>query len=246
MKRLFLVAVMVLVSAIGMRAVSPITAGADSTVGDECSIPPEGGHLTASVATQKSINTYFQSVLSTQNDVVGKLRQCWPAAPPFSFSVPMIYTYTLSGTDFVFTSVQLEAFPYTMTQAQLNLSNAALACMIRFVKGTSFPATENETGPTFTLHWAWPLPLPSPTDANDQYNAMLLNNGGSGGGCDGKGAPASCHVCFGFSGVCASDCVGDLACIQICHLGSCTCQAYDDCASGGLFGVVGGDFTFIF
>ncbi len=240
MKRLFLVAVMVLVSAIGMLAVSPITAGADSTVGDECSIPPEGGHLTASVATQKSINTYFQSVLSTQNDVVGKLRQCWPAAPPFSFSVPMIYTYTLSGTDFVFTSVQLEAFPYTMTQAQLNLSNAALACMIRFVKGTSFPATENETGPTFTLHWAWPLPLPP--DANAQYNAMLINNGGGGLGCDGKGTSPHCFTC---SNGCQAVCVGLGECIEIdLPGGGRDCSAIHDCATGGLFGVVGGTFIF--
>jgi hypothetical protein len=63
-------------------------------------------------------------------------------------------------------------------------------------------------------------------------HAMIKGGGGNSGGCDGKGAPASCAACT--AGECVQVCVGSPECVTwFDKNGGKMCQADFACASGG-------------
>jgi len=194
----------------------------------------EGGKLQESVATQKRINRYFHS------EVMPKLKTCWERVQGVG-TIEMIYQYendTKGGWAFK----TLEVGKSDLPEGQ---NTTAMACMQNAVTGTSFPREASETGETFLIDWVWPVPMPP--DAEQQIARMFDSSGGGegGGGCDGHGKAAKCMTCGGAPVECLTVCVGEDPPCTITFspapntLKTCSCGG-GTCASGGLFGVVGG------
>jgi hypothetical protein len=188
----------------------------------------EGGRLEDSVATQKRINRYFHDV------VMPRLKPCWDRVQGTG-RVEMKYVYERDATrGWAFETVEAGR-----SDLPAGPNAAALACMQQAVGGTSFPLEPRDRGESYMLVWTWPVPLPH--DAEPRYARMLGNDGGEGTGCDGHGASASCVTCS-LTATCLTVCVGRNAPCTILEYpgGTRTCSAGGECASGGLFGVVGG------
>ncbi len=179
------------------------------------------------VATQTGINRYFHS------DVIPKLRSCWNKLQGQGM-IGIEHTYRRAGNTWV--SDKLATGSSTLPKGQEAI---ALKCMTDSVRGTSFPAEENEgSAKSFVLKWNWPVPLPANAD---EVRAMVKNNGGGSGGCDGHGAAAACFTCSSFlGGTCSKVCVGTSTCVITTSKGGSTCMGKDKCASGGPFSVLGG------
>jgi hypothetical protein len=190
----------------------------------------EGGKLKESVATQKRINRYFHSV------VVPKLKTCWDRVQGKG-TIEVKFWYENDAKDgWAFKT--LEVGKSDLSEAQIA---TALACMQNAVTATSFPREASDTGESYLIDWVWPVPLPP--DTEQQAARMLGSNGGEGTGCDGHGAAAKCMTCSGFPTECLTVCVGEEPPCTIRQYpgGTKTCSASGKkCASGGLFGVVGG------
>ena len=190
------------------------------------------------VGTQQRINRYFHG------NVMSKLKNCWGKVQGKG-TIAMKYTYTKTGGRWVFS--RLETDRSTLPRGQ---DTFAKGCMLSAVRGTSFPVDAAEsTDKTFVVTWSWPVPFP--TNAAQLTSAMFAvraNNGGAEGGCDGRGAPASCYVCAtGESLSCKAVCVGYKECTITVTKGYKTCSDGDAgsaCASGGPFGVGGGSVIF--
>lgn len=192
----------------------------------------EGGKLQESVATQKRINRYFQS------EVMPKLKTCWERVQGVG-TIEIVYRYE-NDTRGGWVLKTLEAGKSDLPESQ---NATALACMQNAVMGTSFPREASDTGDSYLINWAWPVPMPP--DADQQMARMFDSSGGVGtGGCDGHGAGEKCVTCSsGYPTQCLFVCVGeDPPCtIKAYPGGTTTCAgAGGKCASGGLFGVVGG------
>ena len=192
----------------------------------------EGGKLQESVATQKRINHYFH------DEVMPKLKTCWDRVQGAG-TIEMVYRYEndMRG-EWVFKT--LEAGITDLSESQ---KAAALACMQTAAMGTSFQREASDTGDSFLISWVWPVPMPP--DAEQQIARMFDSSGGGGGGCDGHGKAAKCMTCGGSPVDCLTVCVGENPPCTITYspapntLKTCSCGG-GKCASGGLFGVVGG------
>lgn len=193
--------------------------------------PPglEGGRLRESVATQKRINRYFHTV------VVPKLNTCWDQVQGKG-TIEMGYWFeddAKGGWAFK----TLRGGKSTLPKGQ---DEVALTCMQKAVTATSFPK-EGDTGASYFIDWNWPVPMPP--DADQQVARMVGSSGGEGTGCDGHGASARCVTCSGSPLTCIYVCVGSDTCqVQAPTPGgfNSICTEGGKCASGGLFGVVGG------
>jgi hypothetical protein len=191
------------------------------------------------IGTQQRINRYFHG------NVVSKLKNCWGNVQGKG-TIAMKYTYTKTGGRWVFS--RLETDRSTLPRGQ---DTVAKGCMSGAVRGTSFPVDAAEsTEKTFVISWNWPVPFP--TNAAQLTSAMFAaraNNGGGDGGCDGRGAPASCYNCSVSEGKlsCKTVCVGFKEC-ELSDLPggnkSCGAKHSGACASGGPYGVGGGGIIF--
>jgi hypothetical protein len=181
------------------------------------------------VATQTRVNHYFHS------DVIPKLRSCWGKLRGQGM-IGIEHTYRKAGN--IWVSDKLATSNSTLPKGQ---EAVALKCMTDSVRGTSFPAQDDEgAAESFVLKWNWPVPLPANAD---QVRAMVINNGGgSGKGCDGHGAAAACFTCTTNSGgTCSKVCVGATACVtSTSKAGSFCTDGRLKCASGGPFSTLGG------
>jgi hypothetical protein len=190
----------------------------------------EGGRLKESVAAQKRINRYFHTV------VVPKLKTCWDRVEGKG-TIEIKYRYEDDAKG-GWTFKALKGGESSLPKGQ---DEVALACMQKAVTATSFPREKSDTGASYLMIWDWPVPLPP--DAAQQVERMVGSSGGEGTGCDGHGAPARCVTCSGSPLTCIYVCVGS----DTCEVGATTPGGFDSicteggqCASGGLFGVVGG------
>jgi hypothetical protein len=191
--------------------------------------PDLEGRLRESVATQKRINRYFHTV------VVPNLKACWEQVQGKG-TIEMKYWYEADAKG-GWAFKQLRGGKSTLPESQ---AEVALACMQKAVMATSFPR-EGDMGDSYLLNWTWPVPLPPDTD--QQVARMVGSSGGEGTGCDGHGASARCVTCSGSPLTCIYVCVGSDTCqVQATHPGGfdSICTEGGKCASGGLFGVVGG------
>ncbi len=194
----------------------------------------EGGKLDQSVAAQKKINRYFHSV------VVPKVKDCWDKVQGEG-TIEMVYTYEADAEGgWAFKS--LEVGDTTLQKGQ---DAIALACMEQAVAATSFPRDASDRGESYQINWDWPVPLPP--DTAQLAARMFGSSGGEGTGCDGHGAKAKCVTCAGRPQSCIYVCVG----FNTCELAATSPGGFDSicteggkCASGGLFGVVGGIMIF--
>ena len=178
------------------------------------------------IATQKRLNRYFHTA------VVPKLRTCWNRVQGTG-TVAIEFTYTRAGSGWV--PERLGVHRSTLPRGQ---EAVALQCMQDSVRATSFPVEQGEAAQTkFAVTWTFPVPWPA--DASARASAMFSSKGGTGGGCDGHGAPAKCYLCV-LSAVasCKTVCVGSKEC-KLSSDGGCQ-STTGTCASGGLFGVAGG------
>ena len=198
--------------------------------------PLEGGRLKESVQTQKTINRYFQDV------VVPKVKPCWDGLQGTG-TIELKFVYVKAGAGW--TGSTVEAGESALAPDQ---SAAAAKCMQEAVQGTALPLRLTGDDESYALNWSWPVPLP--TDAVAQFARMQNEEGGGDGtGCDGHGAKARCVTCAGQPLSCIGVCVGgDPPCSMTENPlpggFSRTCTVGSGCASGGLFGVVGGAIRF--
>jgi hypothetical protein len=180
------------------------------------------------VATQTRINHYFHG------DVIPKLQSCWSKLRGEGM-IAIEHTYRKAGNTWV--ADKLATNSSTLPKGQEVM---ALKCMTDSVRGTSFPAQEDEgSAKSFVLKWNWPVPLPANAD---EVRAMVKNNGGKSGGCDGHGAAAACFTCSD-KGTCETVCVGSPFCSIQYEKGKptqCVTPKVAQCASGGSYGVFGG------
>ena len=178
------------------------------------------------IATQKRLNRYFHTA------VVPKLRACWNRVQGAG-TVAIEFTYARAGSGWV--PERLGVHRSTLPRGQ---EAVALQCMQDSVRATSFPVEQGEGAQSkFVLTWSFPVPWPA--DASARASAMFSAAGGTGGGCDGEGAPATCHTCVLTRGVasCKTVCVGH----NICGKTTWGCdEGGAKCASGGGFGLAGG------
>ena len=189
----------------------------------------EGGRFKESVATQKRINRYFHTV------VVPKLKTCWEGVQGKGLIEMKYWFEDDSKAGWAFKT--LKGGKSNLPKGQ---DEVALACMQKAVAETSFPK-ESDTGASYVINWDWPVPLPP--DAAQQVERMVGSGGGEGTGCDGHGASARCVTCSGHPQTCIYVCVG----ADTCEVATSPPGGFDSicteggkCASGGLFGVVGG------
>jgi hypothetical protein len=183
----------------------------------------------ASVATQKRINRYFHGV------VVPKAKSCWDRVSGKG-TIEFRYLYSDNGKGkWAFKTIQASRSDLPKDQEK-----AAAACMQNAVAGTSFAKEKGEKARSYTISWVWPVPFPG--DADQQVARMWGSGGGSGGGCDGRGASARCVTCSGHPQSCIYVCVG----ADTCEVAASPAGGFDSkcteagqCASGGLFGLVG-------
>jgi hypothetical protein len=181
----------------------------------------------ASVAAQKRINRYFHGV------VVPKLKSCWGRVSGKG-TIEMKYLYADNGKgEWAFKTIQASRSDLPKDQEK-----AAVACMQKAVAGTSFAKEKSEKARSYTINWVWPVPFPP--DADQQVARMWGSSGGEGGGCDGRGAKADCVACSGSPQNCVYVCVGGDSCeLQPSGTFNSICTQGGQCASGGLFGLVG-------
>ena len=175
------------------------------------------------IATQKRLNRYFHTA------VVPKLRTCWNRVQGAG-TIAIEFAYTRAGSGWV--PEKLGVHRSTLPRGQ---EAVALQCMQDSVHGTSFPVEQGDGAETkFAVTWSFPVPWPA--DASAQASAMFKGKGGTGGGCDGLGGPATCHTCAGQPVTCKLVCVG----YKTFTKKSWGCEEGGKCASGRLFGVAGG------
>ena len=197
----------------------------------------EGGKLQESIGEQKRINQYFS------NEVIPKLKTCWDRVQGQG-TIEMKYRYENDTKDgWAFKT--LEVGKSDLSQDQ---NAAALACMKSAVDATKFSRDASDVGDSYLIDWVWPVPLPP--DTEQQMARMFGSSGGEGTGCDGHGAAARCMTCSGHPVECKTVCVGEEPPCTIKDYGpesgglkSCVVEG-KKCASGGLFGVVGGVIMF--
>jgi hypothetical protein len=189
----------------------------------------EDGAFAESVAEQKRLNRYFQSA------VLPNVKSCWNDLKAEG-SVELRYWYNKSSYG-TWKFQKLEAGESTLSEIQ---AKAAAECMRKAVNGTSFRREPTDSGETYFLSWTWPLPLPA--DAAAQMTRLANTDGGTGTGCDGKGAPANCMRCTS-TNTCIKVCVGYPTCSILSGPDWSTCSGGGECASGGLFGWVGAKYT---
>jgi hypothetical protein len=197
----------------------------------------EGGRLKESVEAQKTINRYFQDV------VIPKLKPCWDRLQGTG-TIEMTFAYVKAAEGWANETV--EAGESSLSPEQ---RAAAAKCMQEAVQGTSLPIPSRGSDESYALHWSWPVPLPA--NAEEQFAEMQKDNGGGLGstGCDGHGAAAKCVTCAGQPLSCIAVCVGGKPPCTMTENPlpggfSRTCTVGTGCASGGLFGVVGGALRF--
>jgi len=188
--------------------------------------------LQKTVATQQRLNRYFHA------DVIPKLKNCWSSVQGKG-SISLEHNYK-KGADGRWATIGVALIKSALPRGQEAI---ALRCMQGATRGTSFPAEGSDAATTYTIRWTWPVPFP--TNAAQLTSTMFAaraNNGGADGGCDGRGAAASCYICS-IDG-------GDLSCKAVCA-GYKECQLNDQpgggktcgakysgaCTSGGPFGV---------
>lgn len=190
---------------------------------------PKDARFQATVATQKRINRYFHGT------VVPKLKTCWSRVSGKAI-VEFRYLYADDGKGgWSFKTIQASRSDLPKDQEK-----AAVACMQKAVSGTSFPKEKTEKAKSYSISWVWPVP--TPPDAEQQVARMWGSSGGEGGGCDGRGASARCVTCKGSPLTCVYVCVGSDTCeVQATTPGgfNSICTEGGQCASGGLFGLVG-------
>jgi hypothetical protein len=179
------------------------------------------------VATQTRINRHFHS------DVIPKLQSCWSKLRGQGM-IAIEHTYRRAGN--IWVSGKLAISNSTLPKGQEVM---ALKCMTDSVRGTSFPVQEDEgSSKSFVLKWNWPVPLPANAD---EVRAMVKNNVGGSGGCDGHGAAPACFTCRDKAIACDKVCVGADSCtIEYQKAGSSCTTGSGICASGGPFGLFGG------
>ncbi len=183
------------------------------------------------ITTQQRLNRYFHG------DVVPKLKNCWSRVQGRG-TIALKYTYTKGSGKWMFD--KLEVSQSTLPSGQ---DAVALRCMLDAVRSTSFPVEQGEGAQNnFVLNWSWPVPFPA--NANELTSAMFAarsaGGGGTGGGCDGRGASAKCYNCGADAASCPKVCVGyDRCSINHEKDGGVNCSASGACASGGPFGVTG-------
>lgn len=189
----------------------------------------DDGKFKATVAAQKKINRYFHGT------VVPKLKTCWSRVSGKGM-VEVRYLYTADAKGgWSFKTIQASRSDLPKDQEK-----AAMACMQQAVSGTSFPKEKTEKAKSYSISWVWPLPMPP--DADRQVARMWGSSGGEGGGCDGHGASARCVTCKGSPLTCVYVCAGSDTCeVQATKPGGfdSICSEGGQCASGGLFGLVG-------
>jgi len=177
--------------------------------------------LEKTVSTQRRLNRYFQKDVITP-----KLKDCW-ARIKGRGSIEIRYTYRKDATG-KWIADHLAVASSTLPRGQEAL---ALQCMQDSVRGTNMPSESSES--TYTLYWNWSVPMPAsfPQAATE----ISAAGSGTGGGCDGRGAPAHCWMCA--PGGCRPSCFGGEACRMI---GSpLRCRLAGDCGTGGVSGVMG-------
>ena len=183
----------------------------------------------AAVDTQKRINRYFHGT------VVPKLKPCWGKVSGKG-TVEFRYLYSDNGKGkWAFKTIQASKSDLPKDQEK-----AAVACMQGAVAATSFPKEKTEKARSYSISWVWPVPFPP--DADQQVARMWGSSGGEGGGCNGRGAAARCVTCSGSPLTCVYVCVGSDTCeVQATQPGgfNSICTEGGQCASGGLFGLVG-------
>ncbi|MEW6144889.1 MAG: hypothetical protein AB1598_07725 [Thermodesulfobacteriota bacterium] len=193
----------------------------------------EGGNLQESIAAQKRINQYFSS------EVLPKLKTCWDRVQGHG-TIEMKYRFENDAKGgWAFKSLEIGKSDLSQDK-----NTAALACMKGAVDATRFSRDASDVGDSYLIDWVWPVPLPPDTD--QQMARMFGASGGEGTGCDGHGAPAKCMTCSGYPVECKTVCVGEEPPCTIKDYGpgsgglkACVVEG-KKCASGGLFGVVGG------
>jgi len=191
--------------------------------------PADDPRFQASVATQKRINRYFHGA------VVPKVKSCWDRVQGQG-TIEIKYLYANNGKGgWAFKTIH--GSQSTLPKGQ---EEVALSCMRKAVAGTSFPREKTEKAASFLISWVWPVPFPP--DADQQVARMWGSSGGEGGGCNGHGAAARCVTCSGSPLTCVYVCVGSNTCeVQATKPGGfdSICTEGGQCASGGLFGLVG-------
>jgi len=172
--------------------------------------------------TQRNVNRYFHS------QVIPKLSHGWAELKDTDKYVTYHYEYVKRHNRWQFNQmdkVESTLSPHNDTVAQRFMAKA--------VVGSSFPIEKRmEKDSVFNLYWTWPMPFPEGTfDQNTGEFTARQNNGGSTGGCDGRGTRAHCNVCS-----------RNLDCLLVC-VGAAECSRDDrscwelyECASGGPFG----------
>jgi len=172
--------------------------------------------------TQRNVNRYFH------NDVIPKLVDGWKELKDTDKYVTYHYEYVKRHNRWEFNE---------MDKVESTLSGHADTLAQRFmgkaIASTYFPIEKRmEKDSVFDLYWTWPVPFPEGTfDQNTGEFTARQNNGGTTGGCDGRGTRAHCNVCS-----------RNLNCLLVC-VGAAECSRDDrscwelyECASGGPFG----------
>lgn len=189
--------------------------------------------LAVEVAAQKRIAKFFHDA------VAPRLKGCWSSLKGTG-DIRMEYTFARKDKNWIPEKVILAHS--TMPDDQ---NDAALKCMQEAVKDTPLRIDSADADTkTFFISWSWPVPTPK--DAEPQYQAMLLSNGGGGKwGCDGRGTPAKCKRCVssGSSSCCVTVCVGYQSC-SFSHSKGKVVGCFNDpptqCVSGGSGGGLSG------
>jgi len=189
--------------------------------------PAADPRFQASVATQKRINRYFHGL------VVPKAKSCWDRVSGKG-TIEFKYLYADNGKGgWAFKTIQASRSDLPKDQEK-----AAVACMQKAVASTSFAKEKSEKARYYTINWVWPVPFPP--DADQQVARMWGSSGGEGGGCNGRGAKPSCVACSGSPQNCVYVCVGGDSCeLQPSGTFNSICTQGGQCASGGLFGLLG-------
>jgi hypothetical protein len=174
--------------------------------------------LEKTVSTQRRFNRYFQK------DVTPKLKECWSRIKGQG-SVEIRYSYRKDATG-KWIADRLAVASSTLPRGQ---ELVALQCMQDSVRGTNLPS-ESSQG-TYTLYWHWSVPLPSsfPQAATE----ISATGFGTGGGCDGQGAPPHCWKCA--PGGCRPSCFD----VEACRVILPNCRIVGDCGTGAIYGVAG-------
>jgi hypothetical protein len=167
--------------------------------------------------------------------VVPKAKSCWDrVSGKGMIEFKYLYTDNTKGA-WAFKTIQASRSDLPKDQEK-----AAVACMQKAVAATSFPREKGEKARSYTINWVWPVPFPP--DAHQQVARMWGSSGGEGGGCNGHGSAARCVTCSGSPLTCVYVCVGANTCeVQATKPGGfdSICTEGGQCASGGLFGLVG-------